>query len=150
MLNWGTGIALTYTAFVVFMVGAVMVSRRHDPGLVEKNYYELDLHYQAHLDKKQNAAGLKTEPTARYDAAAQQLILRFPADHAPAIGVVKLYRGATGAHDRLIRLESAAADGSVALTAKDLLQGRWRMDLDWQDAKGTPYFYEGDFTVAAQ
>ncbi|MFN4081534.1 MAG: FixH family protein [Saprospiraceae bacterium] len=149
MFNWGTGIALTYIAFVVFMIGAVMVSRRHDPGLVEKNYYELDLHYQAHLEKKQNAAALAVAPKAKYDFAAQRLILQFPPDQAPAAGVAKLYRGATGAHDRLIRLESAAADGSVVLTAKDLLAGRWRMDLDWQDAKGTPYFYEGDFTVAA-
>lgn len=147
MFNWGTGIALVYAAFVVFMIGAVMVSRRHDPGLVEKDYYELDLHYQAHLEKKQNAAALEAAPVAEYDAATQRLVLKFPAANAPALGAVKLYRGATGAHDRLLRIESASADGSVELPAKDLLVGRWRMDLDWQDATGAAYFYEGSFTV---
>ena len=56
--NWGTGIALVYGAFALIMVGVVIRSRQYDPGLVSKDYYNLDLNYQEHFDKKQNAANL--------------------------------------------------------------------------------------------
>ena len=56
--NWGTGIALAYGIFALSMVGVVFASRKHDPGLVQKNYYDLDLNYQARMDKKQNAWAL--------------------------------------------------------------------------------------------
>ena len=61
-LNWGTGIAMVYITFAVSMVGVVFASRKHDPGLVQKDYYELDLNYQDRLERKQHAAALTEKP----------------------------------------------------------------------------------------
>ena len=61
--NFGTGIALVYGIFAVGMVTMVIISRGEDPGLVQKDYYNLDLNYQAHLTGKQNTAALTAQPS---------------------------------------------------------------------------------------
>ena len=60
--NWGTGIALAYGLFALGMVGAVFASRKHDPGLMQKNYYELDLNYQARMDKAKRCCAGASSP----------------------------------------------------------------------------------------
>ena len=77
--NWGTGIILVYAIFATVMVSAVIRSRKYDPGLMQKDYYNLDLNYQAHLDKKHNAAALEVGLQAQFDLAKQVIRLQFPA-----------------------------------------------------------------------
>lgn len=139
--HWGTGIALFYSAFVITMLIMVFRSRAHDPGLVSKNYYELDLNYQAHLEKKQNAAALRTPVVARYDSPKGAFVLLFPAQAGKPTGKIKCFRAATTRDDRWLDIETNE-QGMMEIPAADFAPGRWHLEADWQGADGTPYFHE--------
>lgn len=136
--NWGTGIALFYGIFALSMVGVVFASRRHDPGLMQKNYYDLDLNYQARLDKKQNAANLAELPTVRFDASVKTVSVNFPTGMNASTGSAKLYRSATTRDDFSVKIENTA---SLNIPAQNLAPGRWHVELDWENG-GKMYFWE--------
>ena len=137
--SWGTGIAVFYGMFMLSMVGVVFASRRHDPGLVQKNYYDLDLNYQARLDKKQNTADLAAPPAVQFDAASKTIRVQFPDAMTAVAGTAKCYRSATTKDDFTVKLEKT---GQLEIPAQNLAPGRWRIDLDWEAADGKGYFWE--------
>jgi nitrogen fixation protein FixH len=136
-LNWGTGIALAYSIFAVAMVGMAMASRKHDPRLVDKDYYNLDLHYQAHLEKKQNTATLQQLPTATFDAEARVVRLHFPQGMQMQGGTAKFFRAVTVKDDFKVDLSAGNIDFQVP--AEHMNAGRWHVELDWL-ADGKSYF----------
>ncbi|MCS6928638.1 MAG: FixH family protein [Saprospiraceae bacterium] len=140
-LNWGIGIALFYSAFVVTMLIVVFRSRAHDPVMVSKNYYELDLNYQAHLEKKQHAAALGTPLVARYDVGKGAFLLLFPQKAGKPTGKVKCFRAATTRDDRWFDIQTDE-QGIMEIPAADFVPGRWHLEADWQGADGTSYFHE--------
>lgn len=136
--SWGTGIALFYGLFVVLMLSAVMVARRHDVGLVQKNYYDLDLNYQAHLEKKQNAADLAVDVNVRFNAGADAVELQFPVAAGVPSGTIRFYRPTTVNDDFTVPV-GADASGVMRVPASRLAEGRWVIEVDWQ-AGGKPYY----------
>jgi nitrogen fixation protein FixH len=143
-MNWGTGIAIAYGTFAIAMTSAVLASRKHDPGLLQKNYYELDLNYQARLDRKQNAAALAELPQLRYDVPSASVRIAFPQGMAVAGGKAKFYRSAVTHDDFSVSLEQQS---SVVVPAGQLAPGRWHVELDWE-ADGKPYFVESAVFIA--
>ncbi|MBK8967137.1 MAG: FixH family protein [Saprospiraceae bacterium] len=137
-LNWGTGIALVYGLFALTMVAVVVKSRSYNPGLVDKDYYKLDLNYQQHLAKKQNAARLNQGLQVRFDAAGQVIRLEFPPNLGTPAGSVKCFRSSTVKDDRLLKIE-ANADGLMEIPTGEFAPGLWNLEVDWQ-AQGTGYF----------
>lgn len=144
-LNWGNSIALVYGLFALTMITVVMVSRQYDPGLVSKDYYNLDLNYQEHFNKKQNAANLATGLKVGYDAVRQVIRLQFPAQTGAPAGSVKCFRSATVQDDLLLEIK-ANADGQMEIPAEKLVNGLWHLEVDWQ-AEGTKYFNEATVTI---
>ena len=142
--NWGTGIAIVYTVFALSMVGAVIASKQHDPGLVQKNYYDLDIHYQERLTAKQNAAILEGGLPIVYDAARQVVRIEFPTKLGSANGKVKLFRASTLADDVLLDIQTAA-DGAMEIPVAGKASGLWHMEVDW-NAGGKTYFNETKIT----
>ncbi len=139
--HWGTGIALFYSAFVLTILVVVFRSRAHDPVLVSKDYYALDLNYQAHLEKKQNAAALKTPVVARYDSERSAFLLLFPAPAGKPSGKVKCFRASTTRDDRWFDIQTNE-QGIMEIPAAQLSPGRWHLEADWAGEDGTPYFHE--------
>jgi nitrogen fixation protein FixH len=138
--NWGTGIALVYGLFAVTMIAVVLRSRSHDPGLVSKDYYNLDLNYQDHMDKKHNTARLDVGVQAEYDAVKQVIRLRFPEVAGAPTGKVKCFRSSTVRDDLFLDIKTGA-EGFMEIPADRLVPGRWHIEVDWQ-AQSTPYFNE--------
>lgn len=139
-LNWGTGIALVYATFAIGMVGAVFASRKHDPGLVAKDYYDLDLHYQARLVEKQNTAALSKKLEINHLRPQGQLNLQFPLEAGqPTGGTVKIYRGATAEGERQLPVQ-ADASGQMQIPVAGMQSGRWRMEVIWQ--AGSKSFFQ--------
>ena len=60
-INWGSGIAIFYSLFVITMVYAVVRSTQFDNSLVSDHYYADDLKYQERFDKLSNAQNLKED-----------------------------------------------------------------------------------------
>lgn len=143
-LNWGTGIAMVYITFAVSMVGVVFASRKHDPGLVQKDYYELDLNYQDRLERKQHAAALTEKPEVRYDAGSHSITVTFPESMKNAAGKAKFFRSATTSDDFTVSFSDGAP---LIKNASELASGRWHIEMEWK-AGETPYFWESSFFIA--
>jgi hypothetical protein len=137
-MNWGTSIAFVYALFALSMIGVVFASRKHDPGLVQKDYYQLDLDYQTHLEKKQNAAQLLEKPQVYFDHTQNTLVLSFPESLGDIFGQVKVYQSKTTKRDFILPIKG---EKTLALPAEKLHYGRWHLALDWQ-SQGKAYFLE--------
>lgn len=136
--NFGTGIALVYGLFAVSMLIMVGISFKHDPGLVQKDYYNLDLNYQAHLDSKKNAAALPYPPTVMMDEAKKAVIVRLPEGMTASEGKVKIYRSASVKDDQLLELHN---QGVLEIPAAQLPSGRWHVEMNWSSSDKS-YYYE--------
>ena len=136
--NWGTGIVIFFILFAVSMTLAVVATTRHPPQLMQKDYYALDLNYQARLDKKQNAATLATPPTMHFDATGSSIQVQLPAGMTAQSGTVHCYRSATTQEDLTTPFANVAA---LRIPADGFTPGRWHVELDWT-ADGKPYFWE--------
>jgi nitrogen fixation protein FixH len=139
--NWGTGIAIVYAAFAITMVGAVVASRKYDPGLVQKDYYALDLNYQDRMERKQNTASLSVKPSLiRGDDG---ISFRFPAEMTDARGTAKFYRPSTIKDDFTIPVNPQ--DSTIIATDK-LASGRWNVELNWESNQ-KKYYWETAITL---
>lgn len=139
--NWGTGIALVYATFAISMVTLVIMSTRHDPGLVAKDYYQLDIDYQDRMNRKQNAVDLPVQPKIQY--ADKQIQVQFP-EGMRASGKVWVYRSATVKDD--IRMD-ISNETELQIPTSTLAPGLWHVEITWNDADGKPYFMESLVTV---
>ena len=140
--NWGTGIVCAYALFAILMVGMVFASRRYDPGLMQKDYYDLDLNYQARLEKKQNAGALPVQPVVRFDKPGKSIEVELPAEMSGASGTAKCYRSAETGEDFTVKFDK----NTLSIPAAALTPGRWHIELDWE-SDGKAYFYETTFNV---
>jgi nitrogen fixation protein FixH len=143
--NWGVGIAIAYSVFVLGMLGAVFASRRYDPGLVQKDYYSLDINYQDRLDRKQNAAQLGDRLYMGYEAAQDVIAIQFPPELGAPTGRIKLFRSATLTDDRTLNVASDAR-GRMEVPAATLQPGLWNLEIEWE-AGGKKYFNEVQLTL---
>ena len=141
--NWGTGIALVYGTFVLAMITIVFASRRHDPGLVQKDYYDLDLNYQGHLEKKQNTATLPLLPQVQFKGTDKTVAIQFPAGMNVTDGTARFYRPATTHDDFTVNIKNT---GALEVPAESLASGRWYIEFDWE-AGGKKYFWETTVNV---
>lgn len=142
--NWGTGIALFFSAFVLAMLGLVFASSAHDPGLVQKDYYNLDINYQAHLEKKQNTASLAALPQVVFQGSDKIVAIKFPADMHVTEGTARFYRSSTPGDDFVINLKDKE---SLAVPVEKLAAGRWHVELDWGAADGRKFYWETTVNV---
>lgn len=141
--NWGTGIALVFLIFASGMIGMIVASIRHNPSLVQKDYYKLDLNYQERLDRKNNTAALAEQPTLEASATEKTIRIHLPAGMDDAAGNVRFYRSATVNDDFSQKFEPGHPLGFS--TAK-LASGRWHVEMEWE-AGGKKYYWESAFFV---
>jgi hypothetical protein len=139
-MNWGYGIAIVYGLFVAGMLGLVVASTRHDPGLITKDYYNLDIHYQAHFDKKQNTAALSTAPQVRFDATTRSVHVVFPDQLPVSKGTVQFRQTSSSRNDFRVDMPAVKPNEVLQIPVTDIPGGRWLLDLDWE-SNGRPYFY---------
>lgn len=63
----------------------------HD-SLVVENYYEEDINYQKHYDKRQNTADLSVKVLVDYNKSNQEILFTFPVDSlSSASGKILFY-----------------------------------------------------------
>lgn len=144
-LNWGTGIAIAYSTFALVMVAFVLRSRQYDPGLVRQDYYNLDLNYQEHMQKKQNAANLAEGVKVQFDALKQVIRLQFPAGLGTPSGSIKCFRSVNVKDDFEVEVKTTT-DGQMEISTERLPDGLWHLEVDWQ-ANGMKYFNETTVTL---
>lgn len=144
-LNWGTGIAMFYSTFVVVLVAVVIKTTTFDNSLVSEQYYADDLNYQQQFDKLQNSKNLNKDLEIQYQASSQQVLLHFP-DNLPAPkGEVYFF---CPSNSKLDFRQPVVVDANrqQSIATEQLKPGLWRIKVDWQ-AGDTPYFKEVVLTL---
>jgi hypothetical protein len=141
-MNWPTSITLFFIVFAGSMTAAVITSTKHAPQMVQKDYYALDIEYQAQMDKKYRTAALPALPVLKRDSA-QQWVITLPAGMQAVSGTAKCYRSATTKDDAEVRI--AHATPTIVIPSAQFQSGRWHLDLDWTDQNGLSYFWTTTF-----
>ena len=144
-INWGSGIAIFYTAFVIVMLGMVYMSTQNKTHLVQDNYYNKDLNYEAFRMKRQNAANLEQKLSIEYNSADQEIALNFPPDMNMAEGKVSLFRPSDKYLDQSFDLDIDSNGAFTIPVERKLKSGLWMVQVDW--ASGDKEYYQEESIV---
>lgn len=140
--NWGTGIFIVLTVFILAVIAFFIFITNLDIKLVEDNYYEKELAFQERIDKINNASLLSGKISIMQEP--RQVIIQFP-PLGPGItpaGIVWFYRPSDPDKDFKLPLQLNDSLRQV-FDVKGLDQGRWMIKLDWKMDGKEYYFEEG-------
>lgn len=140
-INWGTGIAIFYSLFVLTLVYEVYRSTQYDNSLVSEKYYADDLNYQAHYDKVSNSQGLKANLKIETAESGSQVELFFPEDLGRVHGQIFFFCPSDQASDFKVNIAPNLNNRQVISTS-GLKSGLWRVKVDWSDGKKGYYTEE--------
>jgi len=140
--SFGTGIAIAYIGFVVFMLGMVYLCiKQTDIHLVTKSYYQDELAYQTRIDQIKNAKSLSTLPEIVVIDDAAHIV--FPAESVQATGKVTFYRPSDPSADFEVHIEIQQQDITISLPPQ-MKKGLWNAEISWEK-KGISYYFEQKF-----
>lgn len=140
-INWGTGIAIFYVLFVITMIGMVINSTYHKVELVQENYYQKDLQYEAFRLKRQNGNAMAAPIKVEYQQHKKAVSVAFPTEMLDAKGQITFFRPSNKSLDQKITI-TLDNNGmmNIPLT-KTMTRGLWKMQLDWE-SDGKQFFKE--------
>jgi hypothetical protein len=138
--NWGTGIFLVLTVFILAIIFFYIYITNLDIKLVEDNYYEKELVYQERIDKIKNTSALSGKIRLLKEPGV--IILQFP--HSDSIhslsGSAWFYRPSDPDKDFTVPLQLNDSSSQVFDVSK-LDKGKWMLKLEWEMG-GKEYYYE--------
>lgn len=140
-INWGTGIAIFYVFFVIAMISMVINSSYHKVELVQENYYQKDLQYEAFRLKRQNATAMTVPISIKYEHKENAVRLAFPAAMADATGQVTFFRPSNKSLDQQVMIVLDDEGTMLIPVSESMKRGLWKMQLDWQ-SDGKQFFKE--------
>ncbi len=136
-INWGTGIAIFYSSFVLIFIFIWYQSTKVDHTLVSDTYYQDDYQYQAKYDGMKN--NLK-DPLVVDSHDAENFILKFPASQKDIKGTVIFLRPSDKSKD--FKMEVKVNDKNEFRVPKSMLiNGLWDMSVSWV-ANGESFFFK--------
>lgn len=140
--NWGTGIALTYTAFAAATSTFVAFAMDRRVDLVSPDYYAQSLQLDRRMEAERNALALGTTLSIaeRSDRTIRVSLPRELA--AAATGTIRLYRASSAPDDRELAL-AVNVDGYQDVALDGLAAGRWTVQVQWT-ALGRAYYVHRD------
>ncbi|MCB0653431.1 MAG: FixH family protein [Saprospiraceae bacterium] len=143
--NWGTGIAVFYTSFALFMVFMVIRSTFYDHSLVVEDYYAKDLAYQEQYDKIKNSQELEEGLVIKNNAAERTVELIFPQGIKDIKGQVQFYRPSDKANDFYVKIDNPE-NGKMLIPVGNAISGYWIVKVDWQ-GDGKAFYDEKNIRV---
>ncbi|MFN1834498.1 FixH family protein [Balneola sp. MJW-20] len=131
--NWGTGIFLAVTVFIIATLSVVSYLISLDFYLVSNDHYEQGVEYQQTIDSKERADKLDDKVVMLFDEENVALKMIFPPDMAREglNGEVTFYRPNDSGMDRKIRLQ-LNEDRTQSVSMRDFEKGKWIMTLSWE------------------
>ncbi|GAB3928602.1 FixH family protein [Larkinella terrae] len=134
-MNWGKSIVLVFVLFAGFIGTMVVLMTRQHVDLVRDDYYQDEIAYQQHIDRRARTARLNQPNPLHFDEVRQELYLQLPAGWEQ--GQLTFYCPADRQRDQTIRLKTGRQTVSTAALSK----GLWRLQLSWT-ADGQTFYHE--------
>ena len=130
-INWGTGIVIAFAVFITFIlyfVLKVQSDAKYNNELVVEEYYKHDARFGDEMVRVQNAQDLAQKPTITSNITGISIV--FPDVFSPEKikGKVSFYRSSNKKLDFEVPISSA----SLLVPIKDLVPGRWEINMEWQ------------------
>jgi hypothetical protein len=139
--NWGTKLVIGMVSFMTFIVIlAVMMFNSKPDALVDNDYYEKGLNYDADYNRKERVKTDDAAPVVQVLPA--EILLTFK---AAAEGKVKIVRPSDKRMDKVINFKTDAAY-KAAIPAKEIAAGRWKLIITWNSA-GKSYLDEQEVMI---
>ena len=144
--NWGIGIAIFYLFFMAAMISVVIGSCYNTSDLVKEDYYQLDLDYEEHRQKKTNVILLKEKVKIDYEKSSNSLSVSFPDTMKNISGDIHLFRPSDKSLDVHYALK-LNDQNQIKLSLDDNIRnGLWLVKLDWE-GDGIPYFINSEIII---
>ncbi len=131
--NWGTGIVLAVTLFVIATLSVVSYMISLDFYLVSNDHYQEGVEYQQTIDKKQRAENLENPVVVLFDEPTVSIKLIFPQELLTdsLAGNVTFYRPNNPELDKRYTL-SLDREGRQSIPVGEFEEGRWKLTVEWQ------------------
>lgn len=140
-LNWGHGITIFITGFILFMGFLVYKTFTIDFDLVAEDYYAKELAYEDRMAQMSNVRDLGETPTV--ELTSEQVIISLPESQREAsTGTLHFYSPADKSSDREFTFE-ADKNGVFYVNADQLPAQYYEVRVQWTNS-GSNYFHKSD------
>ncbi|MGN8226318.1 FixH family protein [Gracilimonas sp. BCB1] len=131
--NWGTGIILAVTLFVIATLSVVSYLISLDFYLVSNDHYQEGVEYQQTIDKKQRAENLENPVVVLFDEPTVSIKLMFPKEILTdsLSGNVTFYRPNNPELDKRFKLD-LDQEGRQSIPVGEFEEGRWKLTVEWE------------------
>lgn len=131
--NWGTGIFLSVTLFIIATLSVVSYIISLDFYLVSKNHYEEGVKYQETIDNKARAQKMENPVVVLFDESTTSIKIIFPNEikQDSLSGNVTFYRPNNPELDKKYKLD-LNMDGLQTIPVGEFEKGRWRLSVEWK------------------
>lgn len=131
--NWGTGIVLAVTLFIIATLSVVSYIISLDFYLVSNDHYEKGVQYQETIDEKKRAEDLNNPVLVLFDEGSTSIKLIFPDEilSDSLSGDVTFYRPNDPNLDKKYKL-NLNTEGLQTIPVGDFEKGRWKLTVQWK------------------
>ncbi len=145
-INWGSGIAIFYTLFVIAMVTMVIKSSQNKTHMVQENYYEKDINYEDFRQKRENGNLLNDLVKINYINSNRNLTISLPSNPNDIKGDVTLYRPSNQYLDKKYQLKLDDQGVMTIPLERTMANGRWKVQVSWKN-KDSEFFNEKEIFI---
>lgn len=129
-MNWGNMILFTLIFFVTGMLGMVFIASKQENELVETNYYQKELKYQAVIDAKNNLKRISDHNIV--SQVGENIKITFPAGTFEKLeeGNIQFIRPSDQTLDRSIQIIPNQT-GFRTFPKSDFSKGMYKVKISW-------------------
>jgi hypothetical protein len=139
-LNWGFGIFVLYTGFVLFILFMVFRSSQEKVDLVTEDYYQKELEYQEIINFKANAENLEEGLT--YKIEKNEIDFIFPEQQKSISGNIQIYRPSNDSFDQFFEIK-LDDQNQMKVNLGNTPMGLYKMMIKWNN-NSIGYYVEKD------
>jgi hypothetical protein len=142
-MNWGTGIAIVITLFVIAVGTFAWFAGTQKVNLVEKDYYPKELTYGEKMQRIANSEALEENIQITFDP--EYIFVRFPTftHKDKPEGTIQLYRPSDYREDKFFPIQINDS-GYQYLPKENLLMGKYTLKIEWE-FESIEYYFEQSF-----
>lgn len=143
--NWGTGILITITVFMIITISTVVFLMNQDVDLVATDYYNKGIQHQEQIDRLNRTNSM--DETVQINPENGFVRLVFPKSFAQKnfSGTIQFYRPSNSKKDFSLPI-SIDTTAQQIVSTQSLEKGYWTVKLNWiQDS--VEYYKESSFVI---
>jgi hypothetical protein len=138
--NWGWGIGIFYSLFVISMLAVVYMTTFYKPDMVSDDYYRDEQIFQEQIDKSINSRNLEVQP--KIEKVDNYLVFIFPEILENSTGEISFFRPSDERMDFKVDI-NLNSEFKQLVNLENVASGKWKIKLNWKK-DSTEYYLEKD------